>query len=90
MRYDVDPHALEELAAGLRGVAAAVGGLSSASEVGVDTGSPLVARALGEVVHDWSRARHRIEQELTALSRATELAAAAYQQADQDVAGACG
>jgi hypothetical protein len=90
MRYDVDPGSLGELAVGLRGVAATVRGVPTLAPRGMDTGSPAVSRALHEVGHDWSRARHRIEQELTALSRATELAAAAYRRADQDVAGACG
>ncbi len=49
----------------------------------------VVSGALGAAGHDWSHARRRIGQELAALSRAADLAARAYRQADQDVAGAC-
>lgn len=90
MRYDVDPAALHELAAGLRDVATTIAVVPALGPDGLDTGSPAVSSALAEVVHDWGRARRRIREELSAMSRATELAARAYERADQDVAGACG
>ncbi len=89
MRYGVDPRGLDELAAGLRGVAATMGGLARLGGAGLDVGSASVARALDEVGHGWSHARRRIEGELTALSRAADLASRTYAWADGGVAEAC-
>lgn len=85
----MDPAALDELAAGLHRVATTIEGLQRLGVGSVDTGSVVVSGALGAAGRDWSHARRRIGQELAALSRAADLAARAYRQADQDVAGAC-
>ena len=90
MRYGVDPAGLDELAGGLRGVAATMGALARLEGAGLDVGSASVARALDDVGHGWSHARRRIEQELSALSRAADFAARTYAWADGGVAEACG
>jgi hypothetical protein len=86
VKYDVDPTEVRALAAGLRRVQESIESLSHPGPgPAAELGSPLIAQALDDVGHGWSRARAGIGHQLDLLSRAGQMAAETYGAVDDSV-----